>query len=62
MGHRYTKLVVDEITGEQVVICLDCGAHGVDEENVEHYRSCEPGSSQRWEEFYAREGYDPMFN
>ena len=44
-----------------VVQCADCGAHSNDgePENIVHNRTCKPGESQKWANFYAKEDDSP---
>lgn len=37
---------------EDVVCCDDCGAHAAEVERIVHHRTCRPGESRRWREFY----------
>ncbi len=35
-----------------IYVCDDCGAHAEDPTEIEHYPTCEPGSSRRWQELH----------
>jgi len=36
-------------------LCVDCGAHVLNNKPLVHYPSCIPGESKRWEEIYKQE-------
>lgn len=48
----YTKVCEFETEGFEVWQCNDCGAYGESKEKIEHYKTCRPGESEHWENFY----------
>jgi len=53
MHNRHTYSHIDIGDGE-IVQCNDCGAYADAEDEIVHHRTCEPGSSKKWEEYYNR--------
>ena len=45
-NHEYTWV------DENICVCNDCGAHASSEEGVVHHKTCKPGESKKWENFY----------
>lgn len=54
--HIYTKI---EGVGYQ---CNDCGAYAETEDEVQHYPTCQPGESARWEKKYEEAFHDDEFD
>ena len=50
---NYTKIDLGD--NEHIHQCNDCGAYADSEEAVRHHKTCKPGESKRWEEFYGKD-------
>jgi hypothetical protein len=35
-------------------VCNNCGAHALQEKDIEHHPTCVPGEAKKWEEFYEK--------
>ena len=38
-----------------ICVCNNCGAFADKPEKINHFKSCQPGSAKRWEEYYQQE-------
>jgi hypothetical protein len=58
--HSYTQVESpDDYEGaEEIWSCNDCGAHAGTKEGIVHHKSCQPGESARWKEFYSQQPED----
>lgn len=44
-------------------VCNDCGAHGEVQDEIVHYPTCNPGESDRWQQWYSEsEDADDTFD
>lgn len=48
------NVIIDKTEIGDFQVCTDCGAHAPVGTIVEHYVSCVPGESKKWEEFYEK--------
>lgn len=51
MVNKYTY--IDEA---DVWVCNDCGAIASFKDEIDHFPSCIPGESEKWEKIYSEEG------
>jgi len=56
--HSYT--IQNLANDDAVITCNDCGAYllytkGTPNPQVKHYKTCQPGESKKWKEFYEEE-------
>lgn len=56
MENTFTKVLDkddEDGFGQDVWVCNDCGAHEQRPEAIKHHKSCQPGDSEKWKQYYA---------
>jgi hypothetical protein len=41
------------IDEEGIYVCNNCGAHATSPEKIQHFATCSPGESEKWEKIYT---------
>ena len=40
---------------DDICVCDNCGAHAQSEGEIGHFKTCTPGESKKWEQYYSEE-------
>ncbi len=41
---------------KNICVCNNCGGYSDKEATIKHYKTCQKGESEKWEEFYSEKG------
>jgi len=53
MDGAFTKVLTECDPYGPMWTCNDCGASGPKRESIDHYPSCTPGESMKWQKIYS---------